>query len=461
METTWTIRAHSMICMAFTRGQLECSSADSERLTVSYPPYKNTMEDSIESILAEIQERLPAVSTWSYIAMWAIADMMQRAEKSPAAPRFEDVLFPHTGIPLFTKEQARQLEEVWPWKGQTGGSHVGGHVGGGFPQSLSELSKSPKLIGHALDAAFNNPELLSIDDKFKSITKSLDEWDDVITDASKQYGLMALESVAPDPKFVIPFVPPIPVVIPARLVLPTLNAILELVRIATSLIPPIEILGKPVTLVMVFLDLARGNLYHAIFSILGLLGKYPMYAGIGMKILRDAYVLISPDIRSELRSVLYKSGKSMTVGWIIWLFAIVAPDIVRKPIVNLLDKVRTLVENYNDMATKAEVKATAALKGFGSVEIPKMPSSHIPTIGDLYILQEYIHNPNIYCHPDVAPLLEELRSIPPMALFLDLFNIPKKGSPEYETACANVVAVPLVQQLAPKITLGPQLSQVS
>jgi hypothetical protein len=437
----------------------------------------------VDDIVREIQERLPAASTWTYIAIWGLADMMRRMELSPKAPRFEDVHFPHTKIPLFTKEQAKKLEEAWPQhlrvnegsgfvgglakqqgqqgpqgqQGQQGPQGQQGQQGGrlGFPPSLKDIAAGPKAIGKAISVVTQNPELLSIDDKFSKITGSLDGWDDAITDAAKQYGLPALEAAAPDPKFILPLGPiPVPVMIPVRIVLPTLNAILELVRVASTLLSPIEILGKPTTLLMVFLDLARGNLYHALFTMLGMWGKYPMYGGIVLKILRDAYMLIAPDIRTDLRSAIYRSGKSMFTGWVIWLFGIVAPEMVRRPIVALLDKVREIIETYNDQATKAEVKATAALKGFGSVEIPKMPSSHIPTIGDLYILQEYVHNPNVYCHPEVAPLLAELRGIPPMALFLDLFNLPAAGTREHEAACAAIAEKSVAQQLAPKITLA-------
>ncbi len=406
----------------------------------------STTEDMVESILAEIQDRLPATSSWIYIAIWGIMDMMHRMETQPDAPRFHEIRFPHTDIPLFTKEQARRLEEAWPVRTM--------QAGGAFPPTIQDLAAGPKALGAVMNGTINNPELYSLDAHFAKLTGSLDGLDEALTDAAKQYSLPALEAAAPDPKFLIPLGPiPLPVIIPVRLVLPTLNAILELVRIASTLLPAIDILGKPTTLLMVFLDLARGNLYHAIFTMLGMWGKYPMYSGIVLKILRDAYMLIAPDIRSELRTAVYKSGKSMTIGWVIWLFGVVSPDIVRRPIVALLDKVRALIETYNAAATKAEVQATAALKGFGSVEIPKMPSSQIPTIGDMYILQEYVHNPNIYCNSEVAPLLEELRGIPPMALFLDLLSIPRAGSREFETACAKVAAVPLAQQLAPKVIL--------
>lgn len=388
-----------------------------------------------ESIVREIQERMPAASTWVYIAIWGFLDMMRRKEANPANPRFDEIRFPHTDIPLFTTEQAKRLEEAWPSVSQKGGAF------------------SLKGVGTTLGTLTSNPELFSIDDKFAKLTGSFDGWDEALTDASKQYGLRALESVAPDPKFVIPLGPfPLPVMVPARLVLPTLNTLLELVRVASTLFPVVDILGTPTTLLMAFLDLARGNLYHALFSLLGLFGRYPMYTGIGLKILRDAYMLVAPNIRTELRDAVYKSGKSMTLGWMIWLFSVVAPDIVRRPIVELLDKVRVLADTYNAAVMKAEVQATAALKGFGSVEIPKLPSSHIPTITDLYILQEYVHNPNVYCHPEVVPLLEELRGIPPMALFLDLANLPKAGS----EACAKIAAIPLAQQLAPRVMLGSQ-----
>ncbi len=418
----------------------------------------------LESIVREIQERLPAASTWAYIAIWGIADMLHRKEKNPTQPSFQDIRFPHTDVPLFTKEQAKKLEEVWPaWlsekemqqKTQTGGgaSHSGGALS--FPPTLQQLSAGPKVIGQALGAATNNPELLSIDDKFNKITGALDGWDEAVTDVAKQYALPAVEAIMPDPKFIIPLGPiPIPVMLPVRTILPTLNAILELVRVASTLLPPIEILGKPITLLMVFLDLARGNLYHALFTLLGILGKYPMYGGILLKIVRDAYMLIAPDIRSDLRSAIYRSGKSMSLGWIIWLFGILAPEIVRKPLVALLDKVRAIINQYNAAAIKAEVKATAALQGFGSVSVPRVPSTHIPTIGDLYILQAYVHNPNIYCHPEVAPLLAEVRAIPPLALFLDLFNIPAAGTREHEAACAKIAGLSIAQQYAPTVQMA-------
>ena len=46
-----------------------------------------------------------------------------------------------------------------------------------------------------------------------------------------------------------------------------------------------------------------------------------------------------------------------------------------------------------------------------------------------------------------------MRSIPPLAVFFDLLNIPAPDSEAYRQACANVEAVPLAQSFAPKVVL--------
>ena len=392
-------------------------------------------ENGMDDVMQELQENLPAVSAWTYIAIWAIAEMIRRSQQNPSKPHFADITFPHTSVPLFTAEQAKKLEEVWPLSKQSGGGGI---------QQLSQ----------GLTEVLNNPDTYSIDNKVSCLTNTINSLDEQITEFSKQNGLVALESVAPDPKFILPLGPiPIPIMMPARMVLPVFNAILEILRVSTTIFPTFEILGKPMTLIMVFLDLARGNLYHAIFSFLGMWGKNSMLIGIGLKVIRDAYMLVAPDLRSQLNETIYKSGKSMAVGWIIWLFGIVAPDIVRRPLASLLDKVRMLVDQFNNQMVAAEVQATAALKGFGSVSLPKIPSSQVPTVADLYILQQYVHNPHVYCHPEVAPLLAELRAIPPLALFFDLLSIPAVGSTAYMQACSTLP--PLAASLKPTITPTP------
>ncbi len=434
------------------------------------------MNSSVQEIIQELKDKLPSLASWSYIALWAFAEMFLRFKQSPSSPKFVEIRFPHTQVPLFTAEQAKNLENAFTQyfpvqttaPTQNGGgkkrsrtqifrildahSRMKTQKGGG----LGQLKKTLQNVGSAAGVVIGDadPEIFSLDRQFTTINNTLDSIDAEVTDFSKQYGLMSLESISPDLNLAVWTSGLIPIILPIKTVLPLLNAILELLRILGSKIPGIgSTLQGPLSILIALLDLARGNFYHSIFSMLGIFGKSPMYAGIFLKIARDAFVLISPNIRSELRTALYRSSKSFVIGFTFWLFTTVSPEIIRIPIVRLLDTVRSVVENFNAKMETLSQKATLALKGVGRVEFPQLPSEKIPSFGDLYIIQEYIQMPQVYCHPDVDALIQQMRSIPPMALFFDLLNIPLKTSEEWQRVCAKIESTPLADFLKPKIEI--------
>jgi hypothetical protein len=95
------------------------------------------------------------------------------------------------------------------------------------------------------------------------------------------------------------------------------------------------------------------------------------------------------------------------------------------------------------------------LGGVATVEFPQLPSERIPSFSDLYLIQEYIQMPQVYCHPDVDEIIQSMRSIPPLALFFDLMNIPHKDSAEWQQACSQVESTPLAEYIKPSIQLTP------
>lgn len=437
------------------------------------------MDPSFTDVIDELKERAPALGAWSYIALWSFADMAKRIKEHPNNPHFSEILFPHSNIPLFTEEQALNLENAWKssplfniFKSdkniQTGGSSEPGifemvdmHTnrvqtgGNGFLGVKTAAAKVGSVIGSAVGSV--NPDIFSPDSHFKTFWSVMDSMDAEITNFSKQYGLMALESVAPDPKFIIPLGPfPLPVMIPIKLILPFINTVLEAFRV---LGPKLPIIGSytqtPLSILLTLLDLARGNFYHSIFSFIGIFGRYPMFAGMALKIARDAFLLISPNIRSELRTAIYKSSKSFIVGFFFWLFTMVSPEIIRRPIVKLLDTIRALIESFNAKSEQLSEKATQALRGAAQVQFPQLPSEQIPSFSDLYLIQQYIQIPQVYCHPEVDAIIQSMRSIPPLALFFDLMNIPHKTSTEWQEACSEVESKPLAEFLKPVIIPSP------
>lgn len=389
-----------------------------------------------DTLLSEVQESLPAISAWLYIAIWTFSEMSIRAKRDPNQLDFASLTFPHTDTPLFTNEQAASLEELW--KSSSVAATTTTEQSGGF-LNLQHMSKGAEALGKKLAGIQATGEDFSLDAQYKKITGVLDGLDEGIQDLSKKYGLLALESVAPDPKFVIPTPVPIPILFPVRLVLPILNTLLEILRIGGTFFPYTDFLVKPTSFLMALLDLGRGNFYHAIFTLLGFWGTYPLYAGVLLKVLRDAYLLVSPDIRTEARDIVFKSGKSFVAGFMIWLFGLVSPEFVRRPIQSALDQIQVLIDRWNTTMDTYEKRMLEELgpQGAAGVSMPKIPSSQAPSISDLYILQQYLHSPLIYCQPEMASLIADMRAIPPLALFFDLANIPDPNSPAFTRACAE------------------------
>ena len=400
-------------------------------------------------LLKELESKLDELPMHIYILIWSVSEMNTRYDKNSSNPEFHNICYPFTSVPLFNKKEGENLEELWRTnirgnkdlfpeppkvKKQSGGR-----------MSLSQAKNKMAQFGQAMNFAVQSldPKKISPDYLYEYTTELFDTVDARLTEASGNFGLVALESTMVDPTFIIPVVPPLPIQIPGRTVLPVVNAILEALRITIGIVFYVDPFGvgqlsrSLLTLIMVMLDLGRGNLYHAIFTAFGFIGTTPMFIGIVLKIMRDGVMLVSPDLRTEMRDLLFKSSKSFVLGYAIWLFTVMSPKFVKLPIQTLFDSVSLSLENINNQLDAAEIKANMGPLGkLASIRLPRIPMQMIPDVNNLYGLRDAIREPAIYCDPKIADLMEELRGVPPYALFFDMAMIPKKGSPEYIEQCA-------------------------
>jgi hypothetical protein len=400
-------------------------------------------------LLKELESKLDELPMHLYILIWSVSEMNTRYDQNSSNPEFHNICYPFTSVPLFNKKEGENLEGLWrtnirgnkdlfpeppKLKKQSGGK-----------MSMSQAKNKMAQFGQAMNFAVQSldPKKISPDYLYEYTTELFDTVDARLTEASGNFGLVALESTMVDPTFIIPVVPPLPIQIPGRTVLPVINAILEALRITIGIVFYVDPFGvgqlsrSLLTLIMVLLDLGRGNLYHAIFTAFGFIGTTPMFIGIVLKIMRDGVMLVSPDLRTEMRDLLFKSSKSFVLGYAIWLFTVMSPKFVKLPIQTLFDSVSLSLENINNQLDAAEIKANMSPLGkLASIRLPRIPMQMIPDVNNLYGLRDAIREPAIYCDPKIADLMEELRGVPPYALFFDLVMIPKKGSPEYIERCA-------------------------
>lgn len=433
------------------------------------------MQAEIQEKIKELQGNLNELPMHLYILLWAVSDMSVRAETDPSKLNFKDIKFPFSPVPLFDETEANNLEELW--KKNIAGKDLfsdsefssekkSKKMSGGRMKipSVGELKEKATQFGQSLKIAVDalDPKKISPDYLYGYTTELFDSMDSALTAASGEFGIVALETTMPDPPVgAIPIIPPIPIRMPARSVFPLLNAFLEVLRMTLGvgqIIDPLGLmdplgLGKLtriiLTIVMVLLDIARGNLYHAIFTSFGFLGTMPMFLGIGLKIIRDAIMLVSPDIRKDLRDLLFKSSKSFVIGFMIWLFTTLSPDFVKAPISKLFDTVSLQLDAINAQLETAEMQANMGpMAAVASIKLPRIPAEKIPDINNLYALREALREPAIFCDPKISQLMTELRDVPPYALFFDMVLIPRADSPEFAKSCAAFKGTSIADNLA-------------
>jgi hypothetical protein len=274
-----------------------------------------------------------------------------------------------------------------------------------------------------------NPEDISMDKLYYGLLQKMDEYDREWRDVVNQIGIVkTFESQDTKGVITIPFVPPIPVpyVIPARAKMPILNTILEMLRVMVSNTvfdaPNFRIL---LSFAIAILDLLRGEWKHALLSALGAISVSGMWVGLGGKVLRDAWLLISPDLQHQLQKTVYQSTKSLFAGFFLWGFSTFSPDVIRVSINTATDKMRETIGNFNEQIASVEAKAKEVAKPAGiDVTFQRIPESLVPSFDDIQNLQTLVKVPEVYCSKEFQEILKPLLLVPPLRLALELFNIP-------------------------------------
>jgi len=378
-------------------------------------------EDVLGSEADKIPDRI-------YSALEGMSSMALAWKQHGGASGWSQTLVDNDGNQLFSEsesdlieagaEKARPFLDSFLHEGQAGGA-----TGATVPQM-------PQMA--------MNPEDVSIDKMYYGLLSKLDSYDTQWRDIVNSLGAIKTFNET-DQVGVIPFTPPIPYMIPAKLKFPLINTILELLRIMVST-PALDLPNFRVLLSfgIAILDLVRGEWKHAVLSLFGAYSMNAMYIGIIGKIIRDAWLLIAPDLRTDLTDALFKSTKSFVAGFILWAFGTFAPGSMQKIIQSALDKAAEQVENFNKQIEDLEAKVGDVSKTAGiTVSFKRVPEGMVPSLDDIQRLQTIARVPAIFCSDEFQKIIEPLLLIPPLRLALELFNIPTIPETK-EKMCAGV-----------------------
>lgn len=160
-----------------------------------------------------------------------------------------------------------------------------------------------------------------------------------------------------------------------KIIIPIINSVLEALRI-------INLTDYNSTLINIVSELSKGNMYSVVLLILT---KLPdnKFTNLLIRILRNSILLSPPEIRVNFKDIYYKSSPHLLSDFSIWIFVLLSPKFVKDSLNNLISE----------------------------------KNSDLPSINDLIVALKSAKQPES----------DELRSIPPFALFFE-FKIVKQDT---------------------------------
>jgi len=314
------------------------------------------------------------------------------------------------GNPLWTPEQASLIEKAF---GQKGGE-----------QSEGKPYQTDPIVDQAKPY---DPASFSLDEIYYAVKKYLDKLDERNKVLASQIGTIAMIKDKKEDYIVGPYPPymPFPLPISPRIVLPAINTLLESLRLMVSVGPlQSDFLRMVLSITTGIFEVARGEWRNGVLSFLGVFGSWLVYAGTVGKVYRLVYGFISPDIQDRLEDDLFEGGKSLFIGFWLWLFSLTAPQFIRDKMVALHDTLVDQVKAFNEKVGTIEAAAQAQAAPLGlRVNFKRLDPGAVPSFDDIQNIQRLLRLPQIQCldatREVVAPLLEQ----PAVRLVLEMIGI--------------------------------------
>jgi len=373
-------------------------------------------------------------------------------------PKIKQIMEAAKMKPVADPEQTQTGGGSQPTAGQRGGDPPAA----GAPPSNSGTSPLDTLIEIA-KMAYIPPEEISFDRQFLKLTDFWDRLDELNRSISRELGLVALLSKAKtDPFVMVPMpgpLPPVKMQFPMRLALPLINMLLEVTRIYFALTPFGTIPMQFFTIIQTLFDIARGEWKYGVFTFMGFFNGGLLILGVFFKLIRDVWLLMEPNLSKQIRLDMWLVGRSMFVGFWLRMITLFMPDFARNATEAAFLPLKTMLMGVNTTLGTIEetVKKTTEPLGV-TVIFPRVPPDMIPSLDSIATLQTSLAQPEIFCAPEFQQIIDPLKYIPPLRLFVELLNVPVDKQ-MVALRCKGVetkdIASALVGKLAPQVKIIP------
>ena len=407
--------------------------------------------DSLKHIIREtppleLQERV--YISFANICLLVTAFMNQNGKRGWSSTLLND-----RGEPMLGKEEQEIVEDAMsqPWileflKSTSGPGHLAsasasakqkGGTQQGNPPHLT-TSGSSLVVKSIIDPTVEYLSTLTGDDvsmdlmleKFIQETQKMDDF----------WAKFAYESPGIAKKMnrdVTLYVPtpsgvPIPVPIPVKPIVYFLMMLLDSFRLSRSLMGEKDV---PLTLLVLIEELITGQWRQMILTCMGFISPTGVSASVIGKYLVNTWVLINPEIRSDILRDIYKGNKSLLIGFLLWCLTVLPPQSAKNVLESGLARARKFVENIDDKIKELEEKGSVQLKPLGKKlqfqGVNLGPITRV-TMQDIQNLQALAQWPLLICSKDYQEIQQVLEKDPIFRVILELVGVPTTAHDKFK-----------------------------
>jgi hypothetical protein len=260
---------------------------------------------------------------------------------------------------------------------------------------------------------------VSLDEFLHSLSKKSAEWDETFSKiANESPGFV--KKINSQADILIYGVP-----IPVKLILTLLMSLLDILRMSISLHG-----GKSniLTLIVFIEELVTGQWRQALLTSSGFISPSGVALSVVGKYIVNAWMLISPEIRTQLYKDVIKGGKSAALGLLLWLATVLPPKAVREATEKALEDAKKLTVGTLDTAMeKIKESGSKALAPLHKhIEFNNLDLDNLRKISfqDIQNLQSLAQWNLIVCSSEFQGIVGNLQKNPIFRLILELLNIP-------------------------------------
>jgi hypothetical protein len=286
-----------------------------------------------------------------------------------------------------------------------------------------------------LSGGQNNPtvEIPGPDDIYAKIINKIGNVDSTVNSYASKYGILKLEKeydleedirLIPKPVqiaiataiFGLTETPPEiteeilnQIKIPFRLIITTIFMILDIARLGIGVAGP-SIGRKILSILLAILELLRGDWKKAILTFIGYYGMIPMFIGQSLKVFISLFEMFAPQIQHSIVFGSLDATKSLIVGLLLSIFQITAPEEIRLPLINILEKV-----------AQHKAKMDGTLENIG---LSARPDYLSPNWEDLNNIQAVINDKAYICSCEFKELVKAVNTSAIIRIVLQILRIP-------------------------------------